>query len=86
METKIAVISCILEDPAQNQKEFNDTVSLYKHIIKGRMGIPFLEDSISVVSLTVLATMDEINAFTGKLGSINNVLVKTAVSKKKVNG
>lgn len=85
MEKKIAVISCILEDPTQSQKEFNETVSVYKQIVRGRMGIPFIDEGISVVSITVLASLDEINAFTGKLGSISNVQVKTAISKKRIN-
>lgn len=85
MEKKIAVISCILENPQQTQHEFNDVVASFKHLMKGRMGIPFEKDNLSVVSLTVLGTMDEINAFTGKLGSIKDTQVKTAISKKSID-
>ena len=81
---KIAVISAILDDPLRNNARFNDIVSNYQHIIRGRMGLPFQEDNISVVSLTVCGQLDEINELTGKLGNIAGITVKTAISKKTI--
>lgn len=81
---KIAVIGAVMDHPADSQKKFNETLSAYKHIIKGRMGIPFLEEDISVLSITVMGTMDDINSLTGKLGNIIGVTVKTSVSKKEI--
>lgn len=82
---KIAVISAILEEPKLCQHQFNEVVSSFSKIIKGRMGLPFDSEGIAVISLTVAGTLDEINSLTGKLGNIEHVLVKTAVSKKEVN-
>lgn len=48
------------------------------------MGIPFEEHGVSVVSLTVVGTLDEINSLTGKLGNIENVTVKASISKKEL--
>jgi putative iron-only hydrogenase system regulator len=79
---KVAVISAILEDPKTTQQEFNDTIASFKGIIKGRMGIPIPEQSISLVSIAVLGDTDEINSLTGKLGKIAKISVKTAMSKK----
>ncbi|MCY6960391.1 MULTISPECIES: TM1266 family iron-only hydrogenase system putative regulator [Clostridium] len=81
---KIAVISAILEEPNQCQKEFNDIVASFKGIIRGRMGIPFEEEGISVISITVIGDLNEINSLTGKLGNIDNVLVKTSIAKKEI--
>lgn len=81
---KIAIISAILERPAQTQKEFNEIVSSFKGVVKGRLGVPFDEEDIAVISLTVVAEMDHINHLTGKLGAIDGAMVKTAVSKKEV--
>lgn len=81
---KIAVISAILDDPANSNKRFNDVVSDYQMIIRGRMGLPFPEEHISVISLTVVGELDLINELTGKLGNIPGVTVKTAVSKKTI--
>ncbi|NMA80286.1 MAG: iron-only hydrogenase system regulator [Clostridiales bacterium] len=81
---RIAVISAILEDPNSSQKEFNQVVSEYVDIVRGRMGIPFEDGEIGIVSIVVVGSLDEINSFTGRIGNINNVIVKTAISKKEV--
>ncbi|MCY6484461.1 iron-only hydrogenase system regulator [Clostridium aestuarii] len=81
---KIAVISAILEEPKKCQKEFNDIVTGFKGIIRGRMGIPFEEEGISVIAITVIGDLNEINSLTGKLGNIEHVLVKTSISKKEI--
>lgn len=81
---RIAVIGAILDKPSEANHKFNDTLSEFKHIIRGRMGIPFHEEDISVISITVLGTMDEINSLTGKLGNIPSVTVKTSISKKEL--
>lgn len=81
--SKIAVISAILEEPKGCQEEFNNVVSTFRGSIKGRMGIP-LENGISVVSITLAGEMDQINSLTGKLGNIEGVTVKTAISKKEI--
>ncbi|KYH28202.1 MULTISPECIES: TM1266 family iron-only hydrogenase system putative regulator [Clostridium] len=81
---KIAVISAILEEPNHCQKEFNETVSSFKGIIKGRMGIPFQEEGIAVICITVVGELNEINSLTGKLGNIPHVTVKTSISKKEL--
>lgn len=81
---KIAIISAILEDPSQSQEQFNRIVSEYKTIVIGRMGLPMEQADIGLIAIAVAGSMDEINAFTGQLGSIENVTVKTAVSKREI--
>ena len=81
---RIAIIGAILEDPASCQQEFNRVVSAHKGMVRGRMGIPFEEAGASVISITVLGEVDEINALTGKLGKIKNITVKTAISSKDI--
>lgn len=78
---RIAVISAILEEAEKCQKEFNEVVASFRGSIKGRMGIPF-EEGISVITITVIGELDEINSLTGKLGKVDGVMVKTAISKK----
>ena len=80
---RIAVIGAILEDPKESNVRFNETIAEYKGIIRGRMGIPFSEAEISIISIIVVGKLDEINGLTGKLGLIPNVSIKTAISKKE---
>lgn len=84
MEKKIAVISAILEEPIEIQGKFNEIVSEYKAIVRGRTGIPFDQYGISVVTIIIMGTVDEINSFTGKLGNLRSVSVKTSISKKTI--
>jgi putative iron-only hydrogenase system regulator len=77
---RIAVIGAILEHPGASQKAFNETVSAYRKIVKGRMGLPFDEEDVAVISLTLRGDLDTINALTGKLGNLPGVTVKSAVS------
>lgn len=81
---KIAVISALLEDSVNTQYDFNRIVANYKDIIKGRMGIPFNEYDVSVITLVAVGDIDEINSFTGKLGNLKNCTVKISISKKEV--
>lgn len=81
---RIAILGAVLEQPQTSQTPFNEVVSQYKGIIKGRMGIPFEAENMAVVSLTVLGELDEINALTGKLGNIRGVTIKTAISGREV--
>lgn len=81
---RIAVISAILEDPASTQKRFNDMISDCQGIIKGRMGIPFDDENMAVISLTLVGSTDQINSLTGKLGSLPGVQVKAAISRKEI--
>lgn len=79
---RIAVISAILEEPDITQQPFNEIISSFKGIVRGRMGLPFTESGMAVISLTVVGTIDDINSLTGKLGRIEHISVKTAISKK----
>jgi len=81
---KVAVISAVLEEVQECQHEFNKVVAQYKEIVRGRMGVPFFEEGITVISITVVGDVDAINSLTGKLGNIPNVSVKTAIGKKEI--
>lgn len=62
--------------------EVQKILSNYSDIIMGRMGIPAVEDgSISVITLIVKTTNDELGALTGKLGKLKGVSVKSGLCK-----
>ena len=82
MEKRIAVLAVII-----NELESSEKVNLVLHensgIIIGRMGIPYRERGVSVISVVVDTDTDTISAITGKLGKISGVSVKAAISKSK---
>lgn len=81
---RIAVISLVLDEPKKVQQEVNRVISSYKDIIRGRMGLPLDRENVSIISIAVIGEADTINAFTGRLGKIDNVQVKTSFSKKEI--
>lgn len=80
-DTKIAVAAIIVEDTASS-REVNDILHKFGRLIVGRLGIPYRERGVSVISVVLDGTPDEISALTGQLGKIKSVTVKAAVSKK----
>ncbi len=82
---RAAIISVILDDPQKSQGAFNKLVSDYGDIVRGRMGIPFDHGGLALISLTVVAELDRINGFTGKLGKLEGVTVKAAIAREDVH-
>ncbi|MBE6070654.1 MAG: iron-only hydrogenase system regulator [Clostridium butyricum] len=80
METRIALIGIIVEDMKATEK-LNLILHEYGQYIIGRMGIPYREKGISVISIVVDATNDIISSLSGKLGMIKGISVKTMYSK-----
>ncbi len=78
MDQRIAVIGVVLSDRKNAAGRVNDILSEYGDIIVGRMGIPYRERNLSVISLIVDGDTDQIGAMTGKLGRIPGVKVRSA--------
>lgn len=79
--TRVAVVSIIVEKP-DCVNQINDILHAYSDYIIGRMGIPYREKNISIISVVIDAEPDVINRVSGKLGRIDGATVKTACSKK----
>ncbi len=80
-ENRIGVAAIIVENPDSAQ-EVNEALHKFSHLIVGRLGIPYRERGIAVISVVLDGSTDQISALTGRLGKINGVTVKAAVSKK----
>ena len=79
METRVAVISAIVQD-RDAVETLNAVLHEYGDHIIGRMGLPYREKNIHIVSVAIDAPQDVISALSGKLGRIDKVSVKTAYS------
>ncbi|MBP3243443.1 MAG: iron-only hydrogenase system regulator [Ruminococcus sp.] len=82
MDEKRIAVAAIVVDELSAVTEVNSVLHEYKDIIIGRMGIPYREKGISVISVAVDAEPDKISCLTGRLGRISGVSVKAAISKK----
>lgn len=81
METRIALIGIIVEDSNEIEK-LNVILHKYSTYIIGRMGIPYKEKDVCVISIVIDASNDVISSLSGKLGMIKGISVKTMYSKK----
>ena len=79
-EKRLAVISIIAEN-RENSSIFNTLLSEYGEYVVGRMGIPYREKSVFVLSVIIDAPAEIINTLTGKIGMLKGVTAKTLMSK-----
>lgn len=79
METKVAVMSIIVKDLSKVEI-VNETLHNYSEYIIGRMGIPYREKNISIISIALDAPQDTISALAGKIGNLDGVSAKSAVA------
>lgn len=83
METRIAIIGIIVYNK-ESVSKINSLLHSYGDYIIGRMGIPYREKDLSVISVVMDAPNDTIGALTGKLGMVKDITVKTVYSKAGV--
>jgi len=79
METRVAVISIIVEENSVAEK-INAILHEYGEYVIGRMGIPYRKRGISIISVALDAPQNTIAALSGKIGGLSGVSVKTAYS------
>ena len=80
METRIALIGIIIES-SESVEKINHLLSTYNQYIIGRMGVPYREKNISIISITMDAPSDAISALSGKLGMLPGVSSKTIYAR-----
>ncbi|HAH62280.1 MAG TPA: CopG family transcriptional regulator [Treponema sp.] len=80
-DKRIGIIGIVITD-LNCTAEINQIVHEYSFLIVGRMGIPYRERGVSVISLIVDGSNDDISALTGKLGRVAGATVKSMVTKK----
>lgn len=79
MDTRVAVIAIIVEN-LDSVEKLNALLHNYSAYIIGRMGIPYREKGVSIISVAVDASQDAISALSGKIGKLPGITVKTAYS------
>ncbi len=84
MEKRIAVIGIIVENK-DSVEELNSLLHEYGDFIIGRMGLPYKERNLSIVSVAMDASQDVISSLTGKIGKLDGISVKAAYSNKIFN-
>ena len=81
METRIAIIGIIIEN-LDSVDALNNLLHSYGQYIIGRMGIPYRQKQVNVISIAIDAPQDTINALSGKIGRLKGINSKTIYSNK----
>lgn len=80
-DTRVAVISIIVENP-DSAAQINEILHTAADVVIGRMGLPYRQKNINIISVVIDARQDTISNISGRLGRLSGVTVKTAYSKK----
>jgi len=82
MEERVALIGIVVEK-YESAERLNQILHEYGKYIIGRMGIPYKEKSMNIISVAVDAPIDIISTLSGKLGMLDGVSTKTIYAKSK---
>ena len=79
METRVAVLAIIVRGGSSVQP-LNEMLHQYGQYIIGRMGVPYREKGVNIISVVLDAPQDAISALSGKIGRLEGVSAKTQYS------
>lgn len=80
MESRVSVISIIIKDE-EAVAAVNEILHAYRQYVIGRMGIPYRERGVSIISVVMDAPGDAASALSGKLGMLQGVSAKTLTAR-----
>ncbi len=80
MESRLGIVGIIVED-REKSAAINAILHQYADIIVGRLGIPYRDRGISIISLAVDGSNEDISAMTGKIGQLEGVSVKSVITR-----
>lgn len=84
VKTKVALIGIIVENPEAAEK-VNELLHEFREYMVGRMGIPYREKEVSIISIVLDAPEAKISALSGKLGMVKGISVKSMTAKMRNN-
>ena len=81
MEDKIHVVTIVVNDLEEAYHPVTELLHIYAPKIKLRVGYPMRDKNVSVIFLVMEMNLDEIGSFSGKLGQLKSVKVKSMTLK-----
>ena len=79
MEKRIGTAIVVIEDTSGIER-LNQIVTEHSTLVLGRQGIPMRERGLSIISLVLEGSTDEIGALTGKIGRIPGIRIKSVLA------
>lgn len=82
METRVAVLAIIVRE-ADSVAGLNDLLHQYGGYIIGRMGVPYRQRGVNIISVAMDAPQDVISALSGKIGRLKGITAKTVYAPEE---
>lgn len=79
---RVGFVGIVVEDRKKSAAAVNHILTQYGDSIVARVGIPYHEKNVSIITLVVDMSTNEVGALTGKLGDLEGVSVKSALTKQ----
>jgi len=86
VEKRLGTISIIVERNTAPVDVINELLSQFGDEIIGRLGLPYPQRGVSIITLVVDTTVERVSALTGKLGKLPGVQVRSLLSKTSTQG
>lgn len=80
MDSRVALLGIVVEQES-SAEPVNQLLSGYKDLVVGRMGIPYRQRGVNIISVLLDGPSEQINALSGKLGMLPGVSAKTLYAK-----
>ena len=76
MDTRVAILAIVVEE-RDKAEELNHVLHAYGKYIIGRMGVPYREKGVNIISVALDAPGNVISALSGKIGRLDGITAKT---------
>ncbi|MBQ2996051.1 MAG: iron-only hydrogenase system regulator [Oscillibacter sp.] len=83
MDHRVAVLAIIVKE-GESVAPLNDLLHQYGPYIIGRMGVPYRERGVSIISVAMDAPGNVISALSGKIGRLSGVTAKTVYAPEEL--
>lgn len=81
MEKRLGVVSIVLERSIAPVDQVNALLSSFDDEVVGRLGLPYPDRGVNVITVVVDATVERLSALTGRLGKLPGVQVRSLMSR-----
>lgn len=81
MEKRLGTISIIAHRDSATPEKVNALLSEHAHLILGRLGLPYPDRGINIITLVIDATVEEVSALNGKLGRLSGIQVRSLMTR-----
>lgn len=80
-QTRVAMIGIVVSNPDAVER-LNGLLHDYSQYIIGRMGLPYREKQLNLISIMLDGPQEQISALSGKIGMLPGVSSKVIYSKQ----